>query len=232
MKRVYKTVEVAGADGGWEVRLDGRPLRTPGRAPMTLPRRALAEAVAAEWDAQSDEVRPDTMPMMQLASTAIDRIGKVRVEIVEAVARYAETDLLCYRAEAHQPDLQDRQTRVWQPLLDWAALRYDAQLAVSTGLMPVPQPKGACRALRAAVEALDDMRLAGLQNATAACGSLVVALALFEGRITAEEAYEASQLDETFQIEQWGEDAEATRRRAAIRQDIADTRRFLDLIEG
>lgn len=232
MKRVYKTVAVAEVHGGWEVRLDGRPLRTPGRAPMTLPRQALAEAIAAEWDAQSDEVRPDTMPMMQLASTAIDRIGKVRREIVEAVARYAETDLLCYRAEAHQPDLQDRQARVWQPLLDWAALRYDAQLAVSTGLMPALQPRGACRALRAAVEALDDMRLAGLQNATAACGSLVVALALFEGRISAEEAYEASQLDETFQIEQWGEDAEATRRRAAIRQDIADTRRFLDLLEG
>lgn len=232
MKRLYKTVGVAEVEGGWEVRLDGRPLRTPGRLPMTLPRQALAQAVAAEWDAQTDEVRPDTMPMMQLASTAIDRIARIRAEIVEAVARYAETDLLCYRAEANQPDLQERQTRVWQPLLDWAALRYDAQLTVRTGLMPTPQPKGACRALRAAVEALDDLRLAGLQNATAACGSLVIALALFEGRITAEEAYEASQLDETFQIEQWGEDAEAARRRASIRRDIAQTRRFLDLVEG
>lgn len=230
MKRVYKTVLVAEVEDGWEVRLDGRPLRTPGRAPMMLRSRALAEAIAAEWDAQAEEVRPDSMPMMQLASTAIDRVGKVRAEIIEAVARYAETDLLCYRAEAHQPDLQERQTQVWQPLLDWAALRYDAQLTVSTGLMPTAQPKGACRALRAAVEGLDDMRLAGVQNATAACGSLVLALALFEGRITAEQAYEASQLDETFQIEQWGEDAEAAARRAGIRRDIAETRRFLDLV--
>lgn len=234
MKRVYKTVAVAevGPGEGWEVRLDGRPLRTPGRAPLVLRQKALADAIAAEWDAQDEEVRPDAMPLMQLASTAVDRVAPARDAIVDGVVRYAGTDLLCYRADEAQPALQERQARVWQPILDWAALRYDARLAVRAGLMPVEQPQGAIQALRAAVEALDDMTLSGVQNATAVLGSLVLALALHDGRISAEEAFEASQLDETFQIEQWGEDAEAARRREMIRADILGTRRFLDLLRA
>lgn len=234
MKRVYKTVAVAEAEPGegWEIHLDGRPLRTPGRVRLVLRQKALADAIAAEWDAQAAEVRPDTMPLMQLASTAVDRVAAAREAIVDGVVRYAGTDLLCYRADATQPVLQERQARVWQPILDWAALRHDARLAVCAGLMPVEQPQGAVRALRAAVEALDDMTLSGVQNATAALGSLVLALALLEGRISAEEAFEVSQLDETFQIEQWGEDVEAVRRRQAIRADILSTRRFLDLLRG
>jgi chaperone required for assembly of F1-ATPase len=236
MKRVYKTVAVVeaaeGGQAGWEVRLDGKPLRTPARVPMVLRSRPLVEAIAAEWDAQAEEVKPQTMPMTQLASTALDRVIPQRAAIVDGVAKYAETDLLCYRAEAHQAALQERQHRVWQPILDWAALRYDAQLAVQAGVMPRPQPAGACNALKVAVEALDDMRLTGLQAAVGACGSLVLGLALLENRITAEEAFEASQLDETFQIEQWGEDKEAKDRRASIRRDIAEARRFLDLVEA
>lgn len=232
MKRVYKNVTLEEVPGGWEIRLDGRPLRTPGREPLVVRQKFLAEAIAAEWDAQRDEVRPASMPMMQLACTAIDRVGKVRAEIVQGVAKYAETDLLCYRAESSQPALQERQAHLWQPILDWAALRYDAQLSVQVGLMPAAQPAGACRALRAAVEELDDMTLAGLQNATGACGSLVLALALLEDRITAEEAFEASQLDETFQIEQWGEDTAAAHRRASIRDDITATKRYLDLLRA
>lgn len=236
MKRFYKQVSVVavpgGGDvGGWEVRLDGRVLRTPAKKPMVLRQEALARALAAEWDAQIEEIVPPSMPMMQLVATAMDRVMPDREAIVAAVAAYAETDLLCYRAE-HPADLVARQTRIWQPLLDWAALRFDAALMVHHGIMPRPQPAGACRALRAAVEELDDWALTAVEVATAACGSLVLALALMEGRIDAAEAFEASVLEENFQIEKWGEDPEATRRRAGLRADIVASRQFLDLLRG
>ena len=230
MKRFYKEVSVARTDAGHEVRLDGRPLRTPAKAPLVLPQAGLMQVIAEEWDAQREDIKPADMPVTQLASTAIDRIPVQRAEIVRAVAAYAETDLLCYRAD-HPAELAERQKRVWQPLLDWAAVRYGAQLEVHTGIMPKPQPAEACALLARVVEGLDDMMLAGLQNATSALGSLVLALALMEGRVSAEEAYAAAQLDETFQIEQWGEDAEATARRAALKADILATRRFLDLVK-
>jgi len=231
MKRFYKEVTVAEVAGGYEVRLDGKSLRTPAKAPLVLRGRALADAIAAEWAAQGDRVAPNSMPLMQFASTAIDRVGPQRDSIVESVARYAETDLLCYRAD-FPTELADRQAQVWQPILDWAALRYDAVLLVNAGIMPKPQPADACRALRRAVEEFDDMVLSGVQNATSCCGSLVLALALLEGRIDAEEAFAAAQLDETFQIEQWGEDAEAAQRRANLRADIVATRQFLELVRS
>jgi chaperone required for assembly of F1-ATPase len=231
MKRFYKEVTVAEVASGYEVRLDGKSLRTPAKAPLLLPGRALADAIAAEWAAQGDRVAPNSMPLMQFASTAIDRVGPQRDSIVEAVARYAETDLLCYRAD-FPTELADRQAQVWQPILDWAALRYDAPLLVNVGIMPKPQPADACRALRRAVEKLDDMVLSGVQNATSCCGSLILALALLEGRIDAEEAFAAAELDETFQIEQWGEDAEAAQRRTNLRADIMATQRFLELVQS
>jgi chaperone required for assembly of F1-ATPase len=218
-------------DGGFEVRLDNRPIRSPAKAPFVIPSEPLARGIAAEWEAQGDQIAPAEMPLMQLASTAVDLIGQKREAIIDGVAGYAGTDLLCYRAEHPQP-LVERQAQRWQPLLDWATLRYDAPLQVCAGLMPKPQPAEALRALRAAVEAMDDWTLSAFQTATGACGSLVVALALFEGRIDAEEAFEISQLDETFQIEQWGEDAEFTKRRAALREDIAACRRFVDLLRA
>lgn len=232
MKRFYKAAGVAAVEGGgFQVQLDGRPIRSPAKAALTFPTRALAEAVAAEWDAQGETVHPHTMPLMQLASTAVDLVPAKRGEIIEAVAAYAETDLVCYRAEHPQP-LVERQTRLWQPLLDWVALRHDAALVVCHGLMPRPQPPAALRALRAVVEGCDDWGLAALQTVTGACGSLVVALALLEGRISPDEAFDAAQLDETYQIEHWGEDTEATKRRTNLRADINDCRRFMDLLRG
>jgi chaperone required for assembly of F1-ATPase len=231
MKRFYKQVTVAETDGGHVVHLDGRPLRTPAKAPFVLNNRALMLAIAEEWDAQKEDIRPNDMPVTQLASTAIDRVPAQREEIVRAVAAYAETDLLCYRAD-HPIALAERQERLWQPLLDWVAIRYGAILEVHIGIMPRPQPEDAIARLARAVESLDNLTLAGLQNATSELGSLVLALALLEGRISAEEAFAASQVDETFQIEQWGEDAEAAARRAALRADIAATRRYLDLVRG
>ena len=232
MKRFYKTVGVGPAEeGGFRVTLDGRELRSPARRPLALPTEALAAAVAAEWEVQRDEIDLRSMPLTALASTVADRTGPMRAQIVGELARYAETDLLCYRAEG--PDsLVRRQEHSWQPLLDWLAMRYDARLAVQAGVMPEPQSPEALRALRLAIEALDAFTLAALSSATAAAGSLVIALALVEQRIGPAEAAAASQLDEAYQSEVWGEDPEAMRRRAALASDIEAAHRFLCLLRG
>jgi chaperone required for assembly of F1-ATPase len=231
MKRVYKTVGVEPAPGGFVVRLDGRALLSPARAPLIFAAPGLAQAVAAEWDAQDKVVRPHTMPLTQLASTAVDVVSAGRPAIIDGVAAYAGTDLVCYRA-SHPQSLVERQARIWQPLLDWAMLRYDAALLVHVGLMPRPQPADALRALRAAVEAMDDWRLSALQSATSSCGSLIVALALMDGHIGPDEAFEASQVDENYQIEQWGEDPETTKRRVGLTLDIGAAHRFVALMDG
>lgn len=229
MRRVYKNVSVAGGAGAYEVRLDDRPLRTPARRPLHLPTAGLARAIAEEWDAQGETVVPARMPMMQLAATAIDRVLPDPAAMADAAARYAESDLLCYRADA-PAELVHRQHGAWQPLLDWMALDHDAVLKVVHGIMPVAQPPAALAAVRAAVGRLDPWRLTALSVAGSAAGSLVLGLALVTGRIDAEAAWSLSQLDETFQIEQWGEDAEAAERRAALREEFRSVERFLSLV--
>ena len=229
MKRVYKKVTTGIADGGWGVALDGKPMRTPAKHALVLPTEALAAAIAAEWDAQHDEIRPTTMPLTRLAATAIDRTAPQRERIVAELAGYADTDLVCYRAD-HPPALAARQEAVWQPLLDWATSRYDASLAVTAGVIPTRQSPAALKAFAAAVAAQDDFRLTGLFMLTAACGSLVIALAVLEGGLDADAAFAASQLDETFQIEAWGEDFEAAARRQALAADIVAAARFLELL--
>jgi chaperone required for assembly of F1-ATPase len=229
MKRQYREVAVIRDElGGYGVALDGRALVTPAGRALGIPTRALAEAIAEEWSAQGERVAPATMPLMQLMATTLDRVAPGRADAVAQLIRYGETDLLCYRA-TEPPDLVSRQAAMWQPLVDWAALRYGAALAVTHGLMPRPQPDAALAALRAALEQFDAPVLAGLLAATAAAGSLILALALHERRLSAEEAWALSLLDETFQIEQWGEDAEAARRRAALRADLIAAGRFLVL---
>jgi chaperone required for assembly of F1-ATPase len=229
MKRVYREVRVAPAGDGWRILLDARALQTPTRVPVLLPRRGLAEAVAAEWDAQTEKVVPATMPLMRLAATAIDRTAAQRGQAVDEAVGYAGTDLVCYRAE-RPPELVARQNAVWQPLVNWVTLRFDAPLLVTTGVVPKTQPAAAIAAIRAAVEPLDPFWLTALHSAATACGSVVIALALAERHIDAEGAWRASQLDETFQIEQWGEDAEAAARRTALRRDIESTSRFIELL--
>jgi chaperone required for assembly of F1-ATPase len=231
MKRAYKQAAARAAEGGWGVALDGRPMRTPAKHELIVPSAALAEAIAAEWDAQQDEIRPATMPLTRLAATAIDRTRTQRELVVAEAANYAGTDLVCYRAE-HPPALIARQHAEWQPLIDWAMQRYDAALAVTSGVVPQPQSPAALKAFAAAVAAQDDFRLTALHTMTTACGSLVIALAAMEGRIDAAEAFDASQLDETFQIEKWGEDAEAAARRKALAADIAAAARFIELLKG
>jgi chaperone required for assembly of F1-ATPase len=180
MKRVYKKAEVLATGGGYTVALDGRRVKTPGRRDLLLPTEAMAAAIAEEWNAQTGEIRPATMPLCRLANAAIDRTSMHRDKIVEEIANYAGTDLVCYRAE-HPPALTARQRAEWQPLVDWAAGRFDAPLEVTAGVVPRPQPARSLKSLALAVAEHDDFALAALYAATTACGSLVIALALFEG---------------------------------------------------
>jgi chaperone required for assembly of F1-ATPase len=230
LKRFYKQASVAEADGGFAVHLDGRPVKTPAGRRLAVPYRALAEAMTEEWQAQGEEIRPSTMPMTQLASTALDRIAPERAAILEQMIRFAETDLLCYRAD-FPPDLVARQTAQWQPLLDWAAETMGARLAVTSGVVAISQPVEAVAALLARLEGYDPWRLCAAQAACAASGSLVLGMAMAEGRLTGQQTYEVSQLDETYQIEQWGEDYEAADRRAALQRDILAAERLLTLLE-
>jgi chaperone required for assembly of F1-ATPase len=231
MKRFYRKTEVVPAGDGYGVALDGRPIKTPAKQPLLLPNAALATAVAAEWEAQQTEIRPAEMPLTRLASTAVDRVAPQREAIVRQIADYAGTDLVCYRA-VHPPELADRQHAVWQPLVDWAVLRYDAPLEIAAGVIPKPQPEASLHAFAAAVAEQNDFALAALHLATGVCGSLIIALALFEGRIDAAEAFAASQLDESFQIEAWGEDEEQARRRRALAEDIAAAAQFMSLLNA
>lgn len=229
VSRFYDRAEAKPAGEGYAVRLDGRTVKTPGRGELVLPTRPLAEALAAEWAAQDEVVKPHSMPMTAIACTAIDVARPQRADLVEAVAAYAETDLVCYWAEAPAA-LVERQRARWQPLLDWAALAHDARLEVTTGILPAAQPPEALGALRRAVEGFDAMGLAALSCATRAAGSLVIALALAEGELDAAEAFEAAELERTVQIEEWGEEAEARKARAAVRADLEAAERFLALL--
>lgn len=227
MKRFYKQATVAPAEGGYTVLLDGKPIRTPAKAGLVVKSRKLAEAMAEEWQTQGEEIDPADLPLTRLAGTAIDLIEPRRAQIIAEIAKYVATDLLCYRAD-NQPELAARQHASWQGHLDWAGSRY-APLAVTRGIAPLEQAPEALQAYAAAVAAYDSMILAALYITTSALGSLVLALALIEGRIDAEQAFLAAQVDESFQIERWGEDDEAARRRAGIKDDIALAARFAHL---
>lgn len=220
MKRFYTSAAARRQAESHDIALDGKVVRTPAGRPLLLPNRALAEAVAGEWQAQGDVIVPATMPLTAIANTAIDRVAVARDDAVAGLMRYGETDLLCYRAEG-PADLVARQGIVWQALLDWASLDLGATLVVTEGVVPVPQPPEALAALRGVLHGYDDFRLAALSTAVAATGSLVLGLALAEGRLSAEEAFAAAQLDETYQNEFWGEDAEAMARRATLDTDVA-----------
>ncbi len=216
---------------GHGIALDGKPIKTPGKRDLVVPNDALAAVIAKEWNAQEGEVRAAKMPLTRLATTAVDRVATQRDAIVRQTANYAATDLVCYRA-AHPPTLAARQQAVWQPLIDWAVLRYDAPLSVTTGVIPTKQSAASLRAFAAAVAEQDDFALTALHVATAACGSLVIGLALIEGHLDAEGAFAVSQLDESFQIEAWGEDAEQAERRRTLAADIQAAARFRSLLQA
>lgn len=230
MKRFYRAARATPHARGHGVALDGKPLRTPAKAELVVPSRRLAEAIAREWHEQGDAIAVAAMPLTRLASTAIDLVAPQRDAVIAETANYAGTDLVCYRA-AHPPELVRRQHETWQPLIDWARARYDAPLMVTAGVTPVVQPPDSLAALTAAVAAHDAMMLAALRLATAASGSLVIALALLERRLDADDALAVAELDESFQIEHWGEDSEQTKRRAGLRDDLALAERFAALLQ-
>ena len=231
MKRFYTDVTVIERPGGFAVGLDGQELRSPAKRALALPGRALAEAVAAEWAAQGPEIRPDTMKLMALVSTARDLVADKPAEIAAQTAKYAATDLLCYRA-LYPESLVRREHALWQPLLDWATHRFDAPLRVTAGIVPIEQPQGSLKALLRVLEAFDVLTLTAIAELTQRCGSLILALALWDRRLEAEAAYEAAILDEGFQNERWGEDTEAIARRRALDADIRAAAQFLALLRA
>ncbi|SER63617.1 ATP12 family chaperone protein [Sphingobium sp. YR768] len=228
MKRFYSEVTIVEVEGGFAIQLDGRPVRTPARALLALPTQALAEAVAEEWRAQGETVEPASMPMTGLANAAIDHVAANKADFAAGVARYAQSDLLCYRADG--PDtLVARQAAAWEPLLDWARARYGVAFAVTQGIIPVPQPDETLARLEAAVVALDSFTLTGLSTLVTLSGSLVCGLALVEGGEDRDTIWQAAEIDEAWQVEQWGEDAEASARSAGRAADFATAAAFCAL---
>lgn len=226
-RRFWTAAGVAPEGAGWSVRLDGRPVRTPARAPLVVPTERLAAAIAAEWDAQSAEVRPAAMPLTRAANAAIDKLPVHRAAVVAEIAGYGASDLLCYRAEV-PAGLCARQAAAWDPLLAFAAETLGAALAVTRGVMPVAQPPASLARLEAAVRALDDWALTALSDLVSLSGSLVIGLAVVHGRDPAA-LWPLSRIDEDWQAELWGTDDEAAAAAALRAAAFRDAARFLDL---
>lgn len=214
-RRFYKIAAAAPVEGGFAVTLDGRTPRTPGGARLMVPTLALAEQLAAEWDAQAKFIVADAMPATRLANTVIDRIGDVRTEVAAEVARYAGSDLICYFAEAPQALVEEEAAR-WGPLIDWAADELAVELQRVTGVVHRPQDPAALARVQAVALELNDFQLAAVAHGAGLLGSAILALALQRGRLTGQQAFELSRVDEDFQVRQWGEDEEAKARAEAI----------------
>jgi chaperone required for assembly of F1-ATPase len=212
-----------------EVLLDGRPVRTPKRNTLTLPTPALADAIAAEWNGVGEELDSRALPLTGLANAAIDIVEPDRLAFGEALAKYGETDLLAYRAES-PPELIARQAAEWGPLLDWVQHRYDVHVEVTAGVMHRSQPPATVERLRDATVALGAFQLAALSPLVTIGGSLIAGLALVERAFDADRLWEAVNLDELWQEEQWGADLLAEQAREARRRDWDAAVRFLSLL--
>jgi chaperone required for assembly of F1-ATPase len=228
-KRFYRTVSVAGAAPAIRVLLDGRPMRTPGKRELAVPSQALAEALAAEWEAQGERIDPAAMPLTRLVNSAIDGVSGRETEVRADIAKYAASDLLCYRVEG-PAELVRRQAEAWDPVLAWAREALGADFILGQGIVPVAQPKAATAAVERALAELDAFRLAAHHVVTTLTGSALLALAHAGGRLTAEEAWAAAHVDEDWQISQWGEDTEAKARRGRRRLDMEAASRLLALL--
>lgn len=231
-KRFWKTAEVAPAEGGgFAVLLDGRPVRTPAKAPLVLPTRAAAEAVAAEWAAQEAVVDPRSMPVTRAANSAIDTVRPHHAAVIGTVAAYGASDLICYRAEAPEA-LVARQAAAWDPLLDWAEDVLGVRLVVTSGIVHAAQPPESLARLGATVASFDPFALAALHDLVALSGSLIIGLATAIGAAEPEMLWDLSRIDEDWQAEAWGVDAEAAEAAALKRAEFLQALRFLHLLRA
>ena len=230
MKRFWKSVAVEREDGGWTVKLDGKPLRTPARAPLVVPTESLAEAIAQEWRSVAEEIDPRAMPLTGLANAAIDRVAPDRQAFAGGLARYAEADLACYRSD-WPPELVSRQAKSWDELLAWGRRRYDVDFSTTSGLIHVPQPQATVERLSHAVAELDAFHLAGLSPLVTTGGSLIAGLAVLEQAISPDAAWQAVSIDDRWQLEQWGADKEAAEALDNRRRDFMAAARFVELLD-
>ena len=229
MKRFWQEVALEEKDDQWSIRLDGRPVRTPAKALLVLPTIALGEAIAEEWRNVGEAIAPRSMPFTGLANAAIDRVTPERQAFAEGLAKYGEADLACYRAEGPR-ELARRQKDEWDRLLGWARRRFDVDFSTTLGLLHVAQPDATVEQLGHAVAALDPFRLAGLAPLVTIGGSLVAALAVLERTISPAEAFDAVSLEDRWQLEQWGRDAEAQASLENRRRDFLAAARFLSFL--
>ena len=207
-KRFWKDAQVAACDGGFTVTLDGRALKTPAKAALVVPTAALAELIAEEWRAQGDVIDPEAMPVTRAANSAIDKVRGQKAEVTEMIAAYGDSDLVCYRAESPEA-LVAREAALWDPLIDWCAHRYTVRPIIRTGVIHGPQPKRLLTNMEADVAQLSSFELTAFHDLVAMSGSLIIALALLDRFAPPEALWDASRVDEAYQIEQWGADEEA-----------------------
>ena len=224
-RRFWTTAAVRPAGTGWEVALDDRPVRTPGKHPLILPTEALALAVAEEWEAQTDLIDPGAMPLTRAANSAVEKVLPQFEAVAAMLAEYGGTDLLSYRADQPE-DLIRMQAEGWDPLIDWAATELKAPLRITHGVIPVPQDPEVLARLHQAVLGLDIFGLTALHDLVTLPGSLILGLAVIRGRIDGETAHNLSRIDETFQIRQWGEDQEAANAAESRRRAMLDAERL------
>lgn len=227
-KRFWKAASVVERDGAFGVTLDTRAVNTPNKTPLVVPTRAMAQAIADEWDAQPEKIDPLTMPVTRAANSAIDKVAPQQAEVIAELASYGGTDLLCYRATGPQ-ELISRQAEQWDPLVDWAHATFGARLQVVAGVMHVAQDPALVANLHAEVAAFDNFALAGVHDLVAISGSLVLALGVTRGAIAPEAAWLLSRLDEHWQIELWGEDEEAAAHEALKKEAFLNAARFYQL---
>lgn len=229
VRRFYAKAAVA--EDGAGVMLDERRLRTPGGQAFAAPARALAEAIAAEWDGQGEHILPASMPLSQFAFAAIDHTPNRRDELADYVAKFGETDLVCHRADQPAP-LIARQSMLWDPLIAWGLRDLGVMLPVVVGVTPAAANAEAIETLRAHAAALDDFYLTALAQAAGLAGSALLAFALLRGQLTAETAFAAAALDDLWSLETWGEDAEARQRLDRQRAEFDNIARFISTLSA
>jgi chaperone required for assembly of F1-ATPase len=229
VKRFWTSAEAVAEGSAWAIRLDDKQVRTPAKAPLRVPTEALAQAIAEEWNGVDGEIDPRSMPLTGLANAAIDQVAPDIPLFAASLARYAEADLACYRAD-WPPELVGRQAEAWDALLAWARRRYDVDFAITSSLMHVPQPPATIERLKHEVGSLDRFCLAGLSPLVTAGGSLLAALAVLEKAMSVEEAWESVSIDDRWQLEKWGSDPEATAALEQRRRDFLAGARLLELL--